>query len=171
MTYVDVQQSKGRSLVSDALFGRLTDRIAKEHPDISPDLAARIMDQALAFLGACAAERRPLRPSGMVDVGWHAFILHTADYAEFCERIAGRFIHHEPDVSGQPPRDGTSLPATVQAIKAAGYEVDPQLWADGRPSGRAVNQGEDALPMGVAVCHGEGQCRGQGGCGYGGDDD
>lgn len=31
-----------------------------------------------------------------VDPFWHAHILHTKQYAEFCQEIAGRFLHHEP---------------------------------------------------------------------------
>jgi SAM-dependent methyltransferase len=36
--------------------------------------------------------------------GWHAFILHTDDYAEFCQRVAGRFIHHLPAGPGRGQR-------------------------------------------------------------------
>jgi hypothetical protein len=43
----------GRSLVSPELFRRLTDRIV-ESERLERDLAERIMDQALAFLLACA---------------------------------------------------------------------------------------------------------------------
>ena len=39
-----------------------------------------------------------------MDKGWHAFILHTADYAEFCDRVARRFIHHLPDAPGEEDR-------------------------------------------------------------------
>ncbi|MET7298339.1 phosphotransferase [Embleya sp. NPDC005575] len=31
-------------------------------------------------------------PSALIDVGWHAWVLHTVDYAEYCDRI-GRFVH------------------------------------------------------------------------------
>ena len=32
-----------------------------------------------------------------MDAVWHAFILYTADYAEFRHRVAGRFIRHRPN--------------------------------------------------------------------------
>lgn len=44
-----------------------------------------------------AVTTRPIGPSELVDIGWHTFILYTVDYAAFCERIAGRFIHHVPN--------------------------------------------------------------------------
>jgi hypothetical protein len=32
----------------------------------------------------------------IIDVFWHAHILHTRQYAEFCERVFGQFLHHDP---------------------------------------------------------------------------
>ncbi|WP_192902204.1 glycine-rich domain-containing protein [Micromonospora globbae] len=126
--------STGRTLVSDELFTQLTGRIARDCPGLAADLPARIMDQALAFLAACANATEPLGPSDLVDIGWHTFILHTREYADFCERIAGRFVHHQPD----PPSDdagptapeplGAPISRTVAAIRAAGFALDQELW-------------------------------------------
>ena len=38
-----------------------------------------------------------------LDWMWHSFILHTRDYAEFCGRHFGFFLHHEP---AAPASDG-----------------------------------------------------------------
>lgn len=58
------------------------------------------MEQTLAFLAATANQAdKPLSPSQPVDIGWHAFILYTREYAEFCQRVAGRFIHHVPTMT------------------------------------------------------------------------
>lgn len=38
---------------------------------------------------------------GPVDGLWHHFVLHTALYQSFCERYAGRFLHHHPGTSQQ----------------------------------------------------------------------
>ena len=35
-------------------------------------------------------------PTRAVDEAWHTFILHTLDYAAYCEKRFGRFIHHVP---------------------------------------------------------------------------
>lgn len=131
-------RTEARTLVSDEMFARLEGRIAADHPELAKGMAARIVDQALAFLAACATATRPLAPSELVDIGWHTFILYTREYAAFCTRIAGRFIHHEPD---DAPGDGwptapqsNPLVAAVTAIKAAGLIVDAELWnlgADG----------------------------------------
>lgn len=88
---------EGRTLLDPAMFDRLVRRIAAEHPELAPDMPARIMNQALAFLGASAVTTQPIGPSELVDIGWHTFILYTVDYAAFCIRVAGRFIHHVPN--------------------------------------------------------------------------
>lgn len=36
-------------------------------------------------------------PSRVVDDLWHAFMLHTREYADFCTATLGRFLHHTPE--------------------------------------------------------------------------
>lgn len=120
----------GRSLVPSATFARLTRRLTTEHP-VDAHLAERIVDQAAAFLAACATAAQPLAPSRDVDLGWHAFLVHTRDYAEFCETVAGRFIHHVPhdnDREGGDEETQAVLDRSVEAIRRAGYIVDEELW-------------------------------------------
>lgn len=117
--------------VSVELHQKLVRRVEKDH-HIDRDLASRIVDQALAFLGTCAVHAgKPLAPSGLVDHGWHAFILHTRDYAEFCDRVAGRFLHHVPTDPDDSSDGAGSLEYTVDAIVAAGFRVDRELWSLG----------------------------------------
>ncbi|MCU7722260.1 hypothetical protein ODJ79_00875 [Actinoplanes sp. KI2] len=125
-----------RTLLPATLTDRLVDRITSEHPELASGMPARILDQTVAFLGTCATSTEQLGPSPLVDIGWHAFILYTREYAEFCHRIAGRFIHHVPDDSPTgdewpttPTSGPVTLAATVSAIGQAGYRVDPQLWS------------------------------------------
>lgn len=122
------QVATARDLISPQLHDRLIRRITTDHPDLDHTMATRILDQALAFLATTATANRPLGPSAMVDIGWHTFLLHTADYADFCQRTAGRFIHHNPADSDDT---GATLADTVAAITAAGYTVDTDLWARG----------------------------------------
>jgi hypothetical protein len=122
-------QRTGRSLISDDLFRRLTDRIVQAE-GFDRDLAERILDQALAFLLACAAnDSAPLAPSELVDIGWHTFLLDTSEYAAFCDRVAGRFLHHVPtdnESTGESPSD--VLTRTVAAMRTLGFQVDDALW-------------------------------------------
>ena len=41
-------------------------------------------------------------PSVVVDDMWHELLLHTRDYAAFCNAAFGRFLHHEPESAMTP---------------------------------------------------------------------
>ena len=118
-----------RELVSAPMFARLTRRVMADHGIDQTAAEQQITDQALAFLQTCALDPAAgLAPSAEVDKGWHAFILHTDDYAEFCQRVAGRFIHHLPAGPGDEDNGGAAIHATVTAMRAAGLPVDTALW-------------------------------------------
>ncbi|MFE9018971.1 glycine-rich domain-containing protein [Streptomyces sp. NPDC007808] len=120
------------TLVDPEVTERLARRITTEHPDINDATARRIVGQAAAFIAASGQQPgRNLVPSELVDYGWHAFILHTIDYADFCERVVGRFVHHVPTDDGNEQAPGGAAAArerTMAAIQAAGYTVDAELW-------------------------------------------
>jgi hypothetical protein len=128
-----IQKSTTDPLISGELRSRLTGQLINEHAGMTGDEAVRIVDQAVAFLKTCVDNPgQHLRPSKRVDLGWHQFILNTQDYAEFCQRVAGYFIHHAPD-EFTSPRGGSIetarvLAPTVEAMEASGFTVDPELW-------------------------------------------
>ncbi|MGH3783491.1 MAG: glycine-rich domain-containing protein [Acidimicrobiales bacterium] len=121
---VDVRH--GKDLIDGELFTRLAGRVAQEH-QIPIELAGRIMDQTLAFVVTSAAHPGAfLRPSRQVDTGWHTFLLDTRAYQLFCGAVTGVFIHHTPEDDPHPQSGALEL--TVQAMVAAGFEVDRELW-------------------------------------------
>ena len=131
MTAVVSGLRTGRSLVPADLFTKLAQRVATDER-VDQDCAERIVDQALAFLGTCAVSDLVLAPSAAVDPGWHAFILHTQEYAAFCALVGGRFLHHVPTDDADPAVHGAAARAvierTVAEIRRAGFEVDDDLW-------------------------------------------
>ncbi|NKE56056.1 hypothetical protein FXN61_04115 [Lentzea sp. PSKA42] len=142
------------TLMSTEVRHRLRTQLVHEHA-ISVIEADRIITDTISFLTVCAANRHEqFRPSKQVDLGWHQFILNTHDYAEFCDRAAGRFIHHVPEEFVAPERRATAdvLAPTVEAIKNAGLPYHPELWLTGE--GRC------------SQCH-----AGCTNCGQGGDED
>ncbi|MFJ8434617.1 glycine-rich domain-containing protein [Kitasatospora sp. NPDC094019] len=154
MSLVHTERIIGRTLVDDALFERLVHRVTSDR-SMDPQLAERVVDQALAFLGTCAVSSdAALSPSHVVDHGWHAFLLHTHEYAAFCDRIASRFLHHRPDDGGSPV-NGADLIATTAALRAAGYQVDPELWAVSADcsEGSGGDGSDTSGSGGCAQCH------------------
>jgi hypothetical protein len=119
-------QHKG--LIDEDLWTRMTKRIMRDE-NVEMSLAQRIMDQALGFLYLCAIDPgHSYSPTPMVDIGWHTFILYTKPYMDFCERVAGHYIHHAPsDEEGVDYGTGNAA-RTVEAMKRHSLFVDEMLW-------------------------------------------
>ncbi|MER5460745.1 hypothetical protein ABT010_08645 [Streptomyces sp. NPDC002668] len=127
MTALATEQITGRRLVAPELFERLVTFLEFEE-EMDRPRAECVMDQALAFIDMAGHRNDvPLSPSRKVDPGWHAFILHSREYADFCHRRFGTFLHHNP-LKGRRLRDGVAIRRTVQAIEELGYAVDHELW-------------------------------------------
>lgn len=72
--------------------------------------------------------------SDVVDPFWHAHILFTEDYVSFCERVVGRYMHHDP-------LDKTDAKALVHVRRIYDYtrssfrqllrKVDSRWWPEG----------------------------------------
>lgn len=126
-----VSATDALALVAPEVADRLVRRITADHPDITRMTARRIVGQAAAFIAASGQQPgQSLAPSKLVDYGWHAFILHTVDYAVFCQRVVGRFVHHVPTGEDESLPGGAQATRkrTLAAIAAAGYTIDDELW-------------------------------------------
>jgi hypothetical protein len=123
------------TLVQAALFAKLVTRVERD-AKVDRERAERIMRQALAFLVACARNpEAPLAPSRAVDHGWHAFILHTREYADFCARVAGHFIHHAPEEPGGERAGAVArTEMTAELMRRTGLPVEEELWPAGGAS-------------------------------------
>ncbi|WP_437899926.1 glycine-rich domain-containing protein [Sorangium sp. So ce124] len=66
-----------------------------------------------------------------VDEAWHQFVLFTIEYADFCQRFFGRFLHHAPS---NAPVAHACREATwdefADAYSALYGEPPPELWSD-----------------------------------------
>lgn len=123
-----------RVTVSDEVTALLTKDLRKKFPEWDDDFCRRGVDQMVGYLAACAVASEPLGPSQIVDEFWHAFIVRTVPYAEFCQQIAGRFIHHKPEddreYDDRIPASNAVRARTITAITAAGREVDLEFWPE-----------------------------------------
>ncbi|MEE4598201.1 hypothetical protein V2J94_41270 [Streptomyces sp. DSM 41524] len=102
--------------------------VLDNNPGMDPDMAERIVDEAVKFTAACAKfPDARLRPSRVVDEGWHALILHTRVYSELCDGL-GRFVHHMPEPPDPSRHNAGELTRTQEMIARAGFTVDDALW-------------------------------------------
>lgn len=126
MTTVANDLRTGRELVDEELFDSVVQFVMHDKQR-DMEFAAQVADQAIAFVYVAATSTVPMVPSDDVDEGLHAFILHTPDHHEFCQKHAGRFLHHNarPGV----PRKLEDVQASARAMKAAGFRVIDDRWA------------------------------------------
>jgi hypothetical protein len=131
-----------RDLVPPEVFDLLVGDLRRYH-HVTRDYAERMMGQALVFLKAQAgivqarAEGRPwtrIVPTVPVDPAWHAFMLRSQAYADFCAEHAGRYIHHGP-FQDEAILSGDALETTIPALEATGYRVDLEFWHGERKPG------------------------------------
>ncbi|MEH0551223.1 hypothetical protein [Streptomyces sp. B21-101] len=125
-----------RMLITDEEFASCRNTVMDANPAMAEEMAGRIVEEGLKFVAA--GSRNPgvgLAPSRIVDEGWHALILHTAVYADLCQRLGGDFVHHFP---GYDPThyDPPILDRTREKITELGWAADPQLW--GPPTGETL---------------------------------
>lgn len=70
------------------------------HPAFSQDQAKLLFPDLLAWMWLNAFRKTQGRttylfgPLLILDKLWHAFILHTQDYYQFCENYFGEYFHH-----------------------------------------------------------------------------
>ena len=121
-----------RTLISTELRETLVDNMRAKFPQLPQEKADRGVGQMLAFLAACDYSEKPLSPSPLVDDFWHAFLLHTKAYREFCEQHFGRFLDHQPGYLDPEEHGGgkTLRALTVDSITLAGYEIDMEFWPE-----------------------------------------
>jgi hypothetical protein len=133
----------GRSLVTNADFAMLAAFCADEY-GLERAVADRVVDQALAlvFVMGSTGEGASMAPSQQVDPGWHTLVLHTDWYANWCQERFGYFLHHQPN---SKTRTRGLMTPVVGRIRAAGFEVDDQLWGT-------------AAECNAPACCGDGPC-------------
>ncbi|MFE0132813.1 glycine-rich domain-containing protein [Streptomyces sp. NPDC059037] len=121
-----------RTLLDEEMRATLVSNTLDKLPQLTEEKAERGVGQMLAFLAACAYSDRPLSPSPLVDDFWHAFLMYTQAYQEFCERKFGKMLHHKPGFLDRDEHGGgKALRArTVDAITLAGYEIDMEFWPE-----------------------------------------
>ncbi|GAA0434898.1 hypothetical protein [Streptomyces luteireticuli] len=123
-----VQLRDPRTCVTSEVWEREVQLIMRDH-GMDHETAERTFGQTIAYL-VTSVERPDVHmgPAPRVDFGVHSFVLDSINYTAFCNTVAGHYIHHVPHLPQQNSGEAPSLRETVQAIKAAGFGIDHDLW-------------------------------------------
>ncbi|MFI0817467.1 glycine-rich domain-containing protein [Streptomyces sp. NPDC021098] len=146
--------TNGTALLPETDRTAVVGTVLNNNPELSPDMAGRIVDEAVKYLAAVAESREPLVPSRVVDEGCHTLILHTRVYRKLCNKL-GTFVHHTPEPRDPSRHNLAAITRTQRAIVAAGYTVDDALW---------LAPEDTSIPVAASCTHSpggpEGSCTG-----------
>lgn len=89
----------------DFQLNEIIARYARDY-DLSYGDAERHFFELRRFLAMCAINEGPAYGMrGQIDEAWHTFIMFTRNYAEFCQVVGGRFLHHQPNIGSESRPD------------------------------------------------------------------
>jgi hypothetical protein len=98
-------------------------RFAERHRRLSVDEIGTVEAATRQWfrLAATHPKARLSMPSVVVDDLWHELVLHTREYAAFCDAALGRFLHHTPesamDAAAAAANHSTGLVATLRLAR------------------------------------------------------
>lgn len=136
-TQTETKSRDARGLIAEESFEFIVDGVLRNNEGMEREVAESIVEEALKFVYVCAKNTGdPMRPSRVVDEGWHSLILHTHTYQKLCSNL-GRFVHHRPEKADRTRRDPEALKRTHDAIVAAGFTTQRDMWL--APDGGGIN--------------------------------
>ncbi len=126
-------------VISSIMNTDLTEVVKRHQKElkVSDIEAARHERELKRFLAIAALN--PKEEIGMfsepVDNMWHNFILFTAQYAAFCYKHAGSFLHHEPTTGEQDRAEALKQARSFVAHYVALFKEQPpaDLWPHADP--------------------------------------
>jgi hypothetical protein len=137
----------------------VVERLVKSRVVDSPAEAEKLFTEVKRYLVLCAIS--PGLDIGMhsarVDEAWHAFLLYTAQYSEFCKRYFGRYLGHaptnEPRVEPHVRRRCQELTFRefCERYEAVYNEALPDVWYNARGVTTAQRMFNDAAGNTVVV--------------------
>ena len=104
-------------------------RYAKEQ-HASREEAEEVFQETLKWLYLCGCGLREDFACSMtpeiakLDEMWHTFLMFTRDYADFCERYFGFFLHHVPNEDEEEAREGGAEAVREQLERQFGLVYD-----------------------------------------------
>jgi len=95
--YAGMGLEQAREFISSADLNAVVERLI--HVDGWSKKSANqaiIQYRNFLFLKKKYGHQHTLPPSYEIDEVWHAHVLHTKDYFNFCEAVFGEYLHHHP---------------------------------------------------------------------------
>ena len=133
---IDSLSNEDLSFVADRLVVR---------DGIERIIADNLKTEFLRFVALRKYNTGMLIPSALVDKFWHAFILHTEEYSDFCLRHLGYYMHHRPQDHSKTNviNDNIAAKKTIECLEKMFPNYNKQLWSE---SAICSNDGDCGCP-------------------------
>lgn len=138
-----LRQARRAFVLGYAFPAELRRRIGAGHPEWTFAQIDRVLEALREYFLACLSAQRGHRlartlgvPSKAMDHAWHEFIVMTREYADFCQRAFGRYLHHTPHAL-MADRMEDALANTLHHVRASG-PVPLGAWAAGAAAATAM---------------------------------
>jgi hypothetical protein len=130
------EQTNALGIIEGENFSFLKERVLKDDsiPEVFVDEA---IEEYKKFLGMHAHDVKAfltMRDGSYIDEVWHAHILFTRSYADFCGRVFGHFFHHDPFSKSTPDKDPQGSWKKFKDGYEALYGEINHLWTIHAPS-------------------------------------
>lgn len=110
-------------------------RFVADHA-VSESAAEQIFLETKRWLWLCAEHSANMPDTclnmnaemSVIDEMWHTFLLFTREYAAFCQRYFGRFIHHSPTTTSE--KQTTTREKRLEETRATYEYIYDQLGPD-----------------------------------------
>lgn len=127
--YLYVRERRQLAFISGYRFHvAIRDKLRERRPELSDADRERVLEALRQYFRMCRRARRRVvaMPSQVVDDAWHAFILYTRAYKEFCRRALGRFLHHTPAQAMRSPTDAQDAIKRAWRLACQDEGIDPR---------------------------------------------
>lgn len=114
--------------IPDEAQSQLRHQLTKEYPYLKQSQLDTVIETLLQFFVVCkAANGEAVRmPSKVVDAAWHAFLLDSLRYHDYCQHVFGRYLHHHPDkVSNNDNRNKQKAMSLVWQLSCRLEDINP----------------------------------------------
>ena len=104
-----------------------------------------VVDEYRRFLALVLRGGRVSVPSKLIDECWHQHILESEAYLAFCERVAGRYLHHRPHYERSHASHRPGFEVTKQRYaRQFGEPPNPRVWGH---LGESAGCGSEPEPL------------------------
>jgi hypothetical protein len=88
------------------------------------------------YLVMVAARGETLVMGGPVDELWHTWMLYSRSYVQFCEQVAGRYLHHQPGRGSMSAEEERNHWAAFKALYQEMFDASPpeEIWPGAYPT-------------------------------------